>query len=240
MGGDFDLTHTEQLVLDELLRIRKSRGGIAVEAVAQSPTICQLLGNGDPYVAYSRLRQRALEADTDLDIQAAIASLGFSTHGTTHLHRLDEFGLEVNLDQRQVRRHSDKGLRVLARAIASNWTVESVPELTALIVEGEPASFELHVATRCPLVTTMSTPRIELVRGKTREIVEAGFVDSEDGLWINGHTIEPVRFASGHDETAVSIVWRGELWPKWNVQVRMLNAAVVGVEAVGNRVTVRQ
>jgi hypothetical protein len=228
----------EELVLAELLAIRKSSEGVTLEAVTQAEVLRQLLGSGDPYLAYSRFRQFALHIDLDVSVQAAVASLGFSTYGTTHLSRLTEFGEEVGLEQRQVRRHSDKGLRVLARLIASNWAIESSPQLTAIVIGGG-RFFELHLLLRNLLITAMKRPAIWLAQGASRLEMDTDLVDEEDGLWGVSRTREPIVVNLSGSETSLEIVWRGELWPLFRVVWRGVEATEVASETIGNKLMLR-
>ena len=123
----------DERVYLELLELRKSRFGITVDSIAHANVICQLLGAGDPFLAYSRIRHEILNSDFGLPIMAAAASLGLTVKGEGHLNRLTSFGSELYLDQRQVRRYSDKGLRELARMIVTNWPTETSPELSLFL-----------------------------------------------------------------------------------------------------------
>jgi hypothetical protein len=228
----------EYLVLAELLAIRKSREGVTLEAVTQTEGLRQLLGSGDPYLAYSRFRQFALQVDLDVSVQAAVASLGFSTYGDTHLSRLTEFGEEVGLEQRQARRHSDKGLRVLARLIASNWAIESSPQLTVIVI-GSRRFFEIHLLLRSLLITAMKRPAIWLSQGVSRWQMDNDLVDKEDGLWGVSRTRDPIVVNLTGDETSLEIVWRGELWPLFRVIWQGARAAEVASETLGNKLMLR-
>lgn len=231
-------TSIEDLVLAELLTIRKSSEGVTLEAVTQTEALRQLLGSGDPYLAYSRFRQFALQADLDVSVHAAVASLGFSTYGGTHLSRLTEFGQEIGLEQRQVRRHSDRGLRVLARLITSNWAIESSPQLTVIVIGGR-RFFELHLLLRSLLITTMKRPAVWLAQGSSRLEMDIQLVDEEEGLWGISSTREPIVVSLTGDETSLEIVWRGELWPLFRVVWQGVDATEVASEAFGNKLMLR-
>lgn len=203
----------EERVLAELLHLRKQSTGVTVDALARSRLICDLLGAGDPYVAYTRLSHEILDSDLDLPVKAAAASLGLLAEGDTHLKRLDAFGDEVGMDQRQVRRYSDRGIRTLARLIATNWPTETVPRLTAAVVRAE-QSWELHLATARLLAVEMRPVTVTLLAGSIRKEIAPKWATWDDDAWQQSHTVEPMRIADKGKETSVVIVWRGELWPK--------------------------
>ena len=82
----------EERVILELLDLRKSRFGITAESIAHADIICQLLGAGDHFLAYSRIRHESLNFDFGMPIMAAAASLGLTAEGEGHLNRLTVFG----------------------------------------------------------------------------------------------------------------------------------------------------
>ncbi|MCV7079211.1 hypothetical protein [Mycobacterium szulgai] len=65
------LNHPSQLVLNELKALRKRPDGVCVAAISLSPAISQLLGNGDPLVAWSRLQQLAMGTEPSREIEWA-------------------------------------------------------------------------------------------------------------------------------------------------------------------------
>lgn len=206
----------EDRVLAELLLLRKQTTGVTVDTLARAPVICALLGSGDPFVAYTRLSHEILASDLDLPVMAAAASLGFLADGDTHLKRLDALGADVGMDQRQVRRYSDRGTRTLARLIATNWPTETVPRLNAAVIRTE-HGWELHLATARLLVVEMRPIAMTLLAGVTREDLAAKWAVKNDDVSQSAYTTEPLRVLAGGQETSVVIVWRGELWPKYAV-----------------------
>lgn len=226
----------EDRVLAELLALRKTTNGVTVDSIARASTITALLGDGDPYVAYTRLMHQVLDSDLDRPVQAAAASLGFNAEGATHLERLDDFGAEVFLDQRQVRRHSDKGMRTLARLIATNWPLETVPQLTGHVVStGD--GVEIQVVTKRLLVVEMREPVITLFVGDESEVVAVDWAAREIDGWEHSHMAAPIHIAAT-TETSLAIVWRGELWPKFNVTWQPQQRAVIS-ESLGNKLMLR-
>lgn len=227
----------EERVLAELLMLRKLTRGVTVDSLARADTICQLLGSGDPYVAYTRLTHEVLESDLDVAIQAAAASLGFSSEAESHLQRLDEFGARVHLEQRQVRRYSDTGIRVLARLIATNWPTETVPQLSVIVHRGA-SGWEVHLATRCLLVVEMRTPSVEVLIGSRRSRPMLRWRRADAGTWRRAHTNDPIQIAKSIEETSIVFVWHGELWPKFSVGWNV-HGPPVASESLGNKLMLR-
>ena len=225
-----------ELVLDELRALRRHPGGVTVDTLALAPVICRLLGSGDPYLAYTRLQHGLIDATADRTLRAAAASLGFSTTGDTHLERLDEAGDELGLDQRQVRRLSDQGLTALAALISTNWTIEAVPELTA-VVTSTPDGFMIAVVASRPQVVEMSEPDIDLLTGDVRETPHLDWRSSTTGE-IEQLQASPIAVPQGAVETSLMIIWRGELWPKFTVHWHG-DISNVTTETLGNKLMLR-
>ncbi|MCU1580036.1 MAG: hypothetical protein JWP19_2240 [Rhodoglobus sp.] len=232
--GDIPL---QDAVLAELRILRKDKTAVTVDSLALAPTICRLLGSGDPAIAYTRLQHALLDATAGRTIKAAAASLGFASTGTTHLDRLVEGGADLELDQRQVRRLSDQGLVSLARLIASNWAVESVPELSC-IVSSAKDSFELQLATIRPLVVEMSEPTIEVLTGKDRKLPDLDWARREQDEHEQSALRNPVMIERTSHETSVVIIWRGELWPKFATAWHGQHNDSIS-ESLGNKLVVR-
>ena len=230
-------TALESAVLDELRVLRKDSSGIKVETLARAETICRLLGSGDPYVPYTRLQHFLLDATEDRTLRAAASSLGFASEGDTHLDRLVDAGVDLHLDQRQVRRLSDKGLAVLARLITSNWAVESVPELTA-IISGQPDFFNIHLATTRDLLVEMSLPAVAVLVGSDRTEPALDWAVSEAKTKQRSVLREAITITRSTHETSVVIIWRGELWPKFTT-VWQGRHADVAAESLGNKLMLR-
>ena len=227
----------EDRVLAELLQLRKQATGVTVDTLARAPVICALLGAGDPYIAYTRLSHEILDSDLDLAVMAAAASLGFMADGDTHLKRLDALGLDVGMEQRQVRRYSDRGVRTPARLIATNWPTETVPQLTAAVLRsGE--GWEVHLATARLLVVEMRQVSVTLLAGDTREDLAPEWATTNDETWQHAHTAQPLRVPDNVQETSVVLVWRGELWPKYAVTWVGEHADATS-ESLGNKLMLR-
>ena len=227
----------DERVYLELLELRKSRFGITVDSIAHANVICQLLGAGDPFLAYSRIRHEILNSDFGLPIMAAAASLGLTVKGEGHLNRLTSFGSELYLDQRQVRRYSDKGLRELARMIVTNWPTETSPELSLFLFKVS-TGWEIQIFGRHLHVIEMSDPLVTVLIGATKKLQNNNWnVRESDNLsYFSAH--DPLIINSSEEETSIVVVWRGELWPKFNA---ILNGVFdqVMVEALGNKFLVR-
>lgn len=224
-------------VHDELRALRKIRGGVNVESIAIAPTICQLLGSGDPYVAFSRLRHQILESDFGPSIMAAAASLGLTVERDNLLDRLQAFGNENYLEQRQVRRYSDKGLIELARMIVTNWPTETVPQLDVVILQSED-DFEVQLWTRHLVAVVMKDVSVTVLNGEQVSRPPLEWQELVDDAWTTAHLTGPVRVTTEVTPVSLSIVWRGELWPKFNTNL-LGNHESVTVEVLGNKMMVR-
>ena len=157
---------SERAIHAELLSARRRPGGLSPQTMAQLPVLCDLLGNGDPEVAHVEFSLKILElieADDDIKaVEAACYSLGLATAADTHLARLEEFGAKHYLDQRQVRRYSDRGLEQLARLISTHWTTTTVPEATVIVVGVAPGRIGFTVQLRCQCHIDMRPARVRL------------------------------------------------------------------------------
>lgn len=227
----------EERVLAELLQLRKHTTGVTVEALAYAPVICALLGAGDPYVAYTRLSHEILNSDLDLAVRAAGASLGLLADADTHLKRLDAFGADIGMEQRQVRRYSDRGVRILARLIATNWPTVTVPQITAAVLRSE-EGWELHLATARLLVVEMRPVSVSVLAGDTREELAPQWTIARDETWQHARTVRPLWVPDQDRETSVVLVWRGELWPKHAVTWVGPHTGAMS-ESLGNKVMLR-
>lgn len=223
--------------MDELRALRRSPFGTTVETLTSASTICLLLGAGDPYLAYTRLQHALIDATIDRSLRAASASLGFSSGRDTHLGRLDDAGNELGLDQRQVRRLSDQGLATLATLICTNWTVEAVPELTAIVTSSQ-REYAVVVTTSRPFVVEMSDPEIALLIGRGRQAPEIEWTKFEQNGAERELTHAEIVVPRATAEMSVAIVWRGELWPKFTVHWRGEVSAVAS-EGLGNKLMLR-
>lgn len=227
----------EERVLADLLALRKQSAGATVDTIARAPTVCALLGAGDPFVAYTRFSHEILESELDLPVKAAAASLGLLAEGDTHLKRLDAFGAELGMEQRQVRRYSDRGVRTLARLIATNWPTETVPRLTAAILCNADG-WELHMTTARLLAVEMRPITVDLLAGSRRDHLAPKWSTHDDDVWEHAHTIHSLRIPNSGEETSVVIVWRGELWPK--LAVTWIGSHAGGTsESLGNKLMLR-
>jgi hypothetical protein len=231
----------QQRVRGELLRLRKLPTGLTVETMALSPTICGLLGAGDPYVAYTSLQHRLLEAVGSRELDALTASLGLSAEGDTHLKRLDAYGAHIHLDQRQVRRYSDKGVDMAVELITTNWPTQTVPQLTALVQYASgsaSAEWHIQVFTRWLDVVAMRAPALTLMSGSTRKELEPHWAADQQDVWDTAATTEPLIITDSKEETSLILVWRGELWPKFNTQWLTPSPSMVS-ESLGNKLMLR-
>lgn len=227
----------EERVLAELLALRKQAAGVTVDTLARATVVSDLLGAGDPVVAYTRLGHEILDSDLDLPVKAAAASLGFLAAGDTHLKRLDAFGAQIGMEQRQVRRYSDRGIRTLARLIATNWPTETAPRLSVAVVRSE-RDWEIHLTAERLHAVEMHEPSVTVLAGGTSHNLAPAWMTRDDHVWQRTHTVEPLRASDDGVETSVVIVWRGELWPKHAVTWIGSHTGATS-ESLGNKLMLR-
>lgn len=210
----------EAKIADELLAARKTGGGLTVATLATDcPVLSAVMGDGDPLVAYNAVKHRLLDADADTSLTAAMYSLGFASVGKTHLARLEDFGAEHGYDQRQARRYSDRGVRQLARLLATNWVNVTSPQLTATIVQTGESDFDCFTRTQHQLFVQMR-PVSATLRGTdgTPNRLELASTGTEEGLWLVRRYKGPVQLRVA-GEASLTLVWQGEQWPKYNLQI---------------------
>lgn len=215
-----DTLHLIEQVRQELLGLRKAQHGMTIESLGSAPFITGLLGEGDPSQAFNVISRNVLASDLGLSLKSAAASLGLLAVGETHLQRLDDYGAEVGLDQRQVRRYSDNGVVTLAQLIVSTWTTTGVPCLD-ITVAAEDYTISLLVATRRLLVVEMRPVAITVHGSGASQSVHYPHheQDADDDWWVRQVPTEPIMIDM-HDaetEVAVRVVWRGEMFPKFGI-----------------------
>ncbi|NKY27735.1 hypothetical protein [Nocardia gamkensis] len=230
----------EQQVKAELLAIRKSSEGLTPATVARSPVIRGLLGAGDPQVAYNTLKHLILNADSDTGLEAATSSLGLTSDKLTHLGRLDEFGDAHGYEQRHVRRYSDKGIQQLAALIATSWTVNTVPFLDLTVYQVGPDRFVVGIETKCQHYIEMRPVQVHLYQGSTPpRTLNVDFVSAEEDIWNLTKLARPIEIHA-NEETSLTIVWRGELWPKFAVFLRTdISNFGIATETLANKLMIR-
>ncbi len=198
-------------VYGELLRVRKTREGWTVTTAGLYPTICSVLGGGDPHVAFSALRIAVLSLIDSPGIVAAAASLGLTTDLPTHTDRLNDAAIDLGLGERQVRRMSDLGLIALARFVATNWNQAAVPVLSATVVRTGDDTAELGIGTRRMIEIEMSDPIVTVGECALPISVATRIIDQE----VVQRLTQPMNLI--HHRLEVGIQWRGELWPRLRV-----------------------
>ena len=232
---------SEKAIRDELMAARKRPGGLSPQSMAQCPILSDLLGNGDPEVAHVQLSLKILEIidaeDDVMAIEAACYSLGLTTESSTHLHRLEEFGAKHFIDQRQARRYSDRGIAQLARLIATNWTTQTVPEATVIIVGTGYSSVGFTIRLRCQRHVDMRKPKVGIWQadeGQPDPLAVTWHRTSEpDALWVEDEFATP-EVVTIEQETTIRVVWRGEVWPKFTVVLTGdIDATMVTNETLG-------
>lgn len=228
-------------VLAELLATRKSREGLTVASLTSSPTMCRLLGNGDPLLAYNRFKQRALKhlrSTESLAVEAALASLGLTALGSTHLARLDEFGSDRGYEQRQVRRHSDQGVRVLAHLIATNWVGASSPVLSLMLWPSadRDRSATARIEAHWPVDLSMRAVEVQLASGAVPTLHQLSGAAESDGWLIEA--LAPLSLGVHDLESGVKVSWPGEIWPRFAVRLVGAWDHVLAIDALGNSLVI--
>ena len=186
--------------------------------------MCDLLGNGDPEVAHVQLTLKVLEIieaeDDVMALEAACYSLGLATQASTHLRRLEEFGAKHFIDQRQARRYSDRGIKQLARLIATNWTTQTVPEATVIVIGMAPGKIGFTIRLRCQRHVDMREPKVGIwLRDQDApDPLDIAWkrTSEPDALWTEDE-FQTSEILDVHQETTIRLVWRGEVWPKFTV-----------------------
>lgn len=227
----------QNAVIGELRALRRCAEGVSTEAITLAPTICELLGGGDPYVAYTRLQQLLLDQVDDRAINAAAATLGFSSSGRSVLARLEDYAGQAHLDQRHVRRLSDEGIEKLAVLIATHWTVEAVPTLDVLILRTR-GGIALMLHGQHPSSIEMNEARVSIFKGEEVSVPAIEWRQRAADAYIARQLTRPLNIEIANIETSVSIVWRGELWPKFNCHL-VDQPPVNAIESLGNKIMIR-
>ena len=220
---------------------RRRPRGLSPQVMAQCPVMSDLLGNGDPEVAHVQLCLKVLEIieaeDDVMALEAVCYSLGLTTESDTHLGRLEEFGAKHFIDQRQARRYSDRGLKQLARLIATNWTTQTVPEATVIVIGTAPATIGYTVRLRCQRHVDMRDPKLSLwpIEQDQPSALDARWkrTSEVDALWTEDE-LETPEVLVIEKATTIRLVWRGEVWPKFTVVLTGdIDAAMVKTETLG-------
>ena len=246
-------------IYTELFVARSQAHGLTIPFIAQQcPSLCALLGNGDPAVAFSELSHRMLEliaqGDDAQAVEALTYSLGLTTDelARTHTDRLNELAGD-DRDERTIRRYSDRGLLQVARLIATNWTTQTVPELTVILLRSSPEQLSLMLRTRRQWLIDMHQPTINLWQPddpahihpvkpvwQPEQPTDANGQNNHDGPWRTSSLQQTLTIPLvEHSETALQIVWKGDIWPKFIVNIiGNIEANTIQTETVGNNIIV--
>ena len=229
-------------VHDELLTMRKHRDGVTIGNLAHTTAILEVLGAGDPRLAYNQLKHVLLSLDQDLAVTAAGYSLGYASDYDSHLGRLDDFGRDYTYDQRQARRYSDKGIEQIARHISSEWMLEASPTLTIEVVKANDEVLELVIRSERLAIVEMRDPVVEMVSstGKRESFpVDWRPLAGEAGALRQEASVRTDQLRQ--PDVAVSVLWTGEAWPLFHLAVlRGLDGASLPLDLMtfGARATV--
>ena len=229
--GD-DTTGLYKAVHDELLAMRKHRDGVTVGNLARTTAILEVLGAGDPRLAYNQLKHVLLSLDQDLAVTAAGYSLGYASDFDSHLGRLDDFGQHHTYDQRQARRYSDKGIEQIARHISSEWVLEASPTLSIEVVRADHEVLELVMRTQRLAVVEMREPVAEIVLPWVERTIHPAVWHQASSANDQEHTMAHIgvdreRYPEG--AVSVSVLWLGEVWPKFEIAIPVRDQTAPGM-----------
>lgn len=222
----------------ELLRLRRNRGGATLGALTRCEALRQVLGGGDPRLAYNGLKHVLLMRGDSLGVTALSYSLGYASDAATHLDRLSDFGRDFGYDQRQARRYSDSGVVEVARHIGSEFTLEASPVLELRVLRADEQVLELYLRTERLEFIAMQEPRVEAVTADgERTVLPCDWHESREESCVQTSTNAVV--AGPGDSPAVSVFWLGEIWPRFVVeQPGIASLQGLRVQALGTRVQV--
>ena len=251
---DAGTTELQDLVRAELLAARRSPEGLSANSMTNFPAMRDLLGDGDPLVAFKRLSHRLLETlDTKDDVralEAAAYSLGLASAASTHLARLEEFGAEYGYEVRQVRRYSDRGIEQLTQLITSNWVVHNVPTLEVFMAQQSNGSFAVTLRTTRQWFIDMHEVEAYERAGGEQQVAWlttlGGSKDDATGAHAAPRVTETMErpFVLKAAEPGVPrhlrFVWNGEIWPRFALSIvgAMSAAHMVTSQTLGNTMQV--
>jgi len=209
----------EDQVQAELLAARKMPDGLTTTAMGSFEVLRTVLGGGDPAAAYNALKHSALALEGGLAVLAACYSLGLASYGHTHLDRLTEFGADYGYDQRQARRYSDRGIREIARFVSTQWTLEASPKLRLSLFHNN-NELELAISTERFEFIEMDPPRVQIISHEGgRDSLNLKWNCREVGILRTGFAHYGQAINPDFTPVAISILWRGELWPHFETSV---------------------
>lgn len=229
----------------ELLAARKRPSGLSPTGMTALPTVVALLGDGDPLLAFTQLQDRILQtigqADDSLPIQAAAYSLGLASDSDTHLGRLTDFGADFGFEARQARRHSDTGLRRLARLIATNWTVPTTPQCRIYLTSQPDGVLILGLDCVWPWFIDMHPPTVHQMDASQWSPWQpppvftqpADPAQPQDSTRCSTSLIQPLRL-DPHPRP-IRLQWAGEIWPQFITTMTGLPSATsLSTTTLGN------
>lgn len=225
-------------VLAELRAARRTPDGLNQASMGGFPTLCGVLGQGDPIAAFASLHTAAKTHEMDQYLAAALQSLGLGSARGPVWKRLQTFSQEARADERTVRRWADEGLPRLARLIVTNWRV-SVPFLRLSVRQPQSDVLLVAIATERPNQVQMDSVRAVISHdGGPAENLDLGFVIAP-GVARDGWHLEVASNGLLLDlrkgRSVLLVHWVGELWPEMDVQVKCLEP--LRFHALGGRFT---
>ncbi len=130
-------------------------------------------------------------------LSAVAASLGFASTEPTHLGRLDDFGLEYGLDQRQVRRYSDRSVNSLASMIFRHWVTETAPSLAVVVSRTHTDGLLLDVQASQLVHVEMRAISLVLICNEQQTPVDLFWQEERQARWRHLRFAEARRRARG-------------------------------------------
>jgi hypothetical protein len=203
----------EESIVDELQRVRKGEG-LNLATMAACPTLCRLLGQGDPVLAIQTLTANLKAYGADRDIEAALAALGMTIRRATLLDRLSEFGEAFQVDQRTVRRWADSGMSKLAVLAVKTWIIR--PPRLEIRTRLQGTGAVLLLRRRVPINYQMADDPTIVVHyeGESyRESLPFGEPTVDDNVEVR--TTNLGMQLNTNVPIQVEIQWMGEVWPEF-------------------------
>lgn len=199
----------------ELRGLRKAYGHLDDIKLANAHYIVRALGNQDVAVALTRLIDLAAE-HSDREVDAAMATIGFTVQSEAALDRFSEYGERHLVDARTVRRWSDAGIVKLTQLIIGTapWIQ---PRARQLIVSRADGVLTYRLRLAVPPRIGMRVPTL-YINGQEVEIGVPEIAASE----------KQQEFASRTQELGtldmlpmqLSLSWTGEKYPVFEAVTR--------------------
>lgn len=194
-------------IANELRLLRRLPGPLDDAKLVHAPHILKGLGGGDTAIALNRLLLIRNRHQTDRDVVAALATIGYGADGDTVLDRLSAYGVDRYVDARTVRRWSDAGIAKLAALILTDapWFDPQIE----LKLDADEQRVVLAVRFQVPSALGMRLPTLE-VEATAITMALTKVAADDDGT---RYTAEPVTVDYHRDRVEAFLRWRGEIVP---------------------------